>query len=378
MHRISPRRLAALAALLTLMAIALALPPPTRAQMGERCFPETGYCISGVIRAYWERNGGLPIFGYPITPQQTETVEGTWTGPVQWFERDRLEDHSAEGIGVLAGRLGARALELANSPWESFPKADPGDGCQYFPQTGHSLCEPFLRYWRGNGGLERFGYPVTQVFYETLEGRKYLVQYFERRRMEIHPELPNSPVLLGLLGRAVRDTPEPFSRYPQCLENALPSLRNVNIGKPLGCPTLAPLPGVPASTQQFERGVMIWTDTRNRPRLAPNVPPIFALVTPGPTMQSFNDTWAPGEPDTPSATPPSPALYAPWRGFGKVWAENPELRNAIGWAVEAQAQPRTADIQLFDNVLLVRINETGVVYAFGNTNTPTDAQIVAP
>ncbi|MFP4438383.1 MAG: hypothetical protein ACLFVO_14155 [Chloroflexaceae bacterium] len=25
-----------------------------QAQIGERCFPETGYCISGRIRTFWE------------------------------------------------------------------------------------------------------------------------------------------------------------------------------------------------------------------------------------------------------------------------------------------------------------------------------------
>src|SRR5215216_7407189 len=75
-----------------------------QAQTTQRCFAETNQCIGGPIRAYWERNGGLPIFGYPVSPQRVETVEGQ-TLPVQWFERDRLEDHGA--AGVLAGRLGA-------------------------------------------------------------------------------------------------------------------------------------------------------------------------------------------------------------------------------------------------------------------------------
>ena len=68
----------------------LAAPSSAQAQSGERCFPETNQCIVGPIRAYWERHGGLPIFGYPITPQRVETVEGR-TLPVQWFQRDRLE-----------------------------------------------------------------------------------------------------------------------------------------------------------------------------------------------------------------------------------------------------------------------------------------------
>ena len=39
-------------------------------------------------------------------------------------------------------------------------------GCRYFPQTGHSLCGIFLSYWLNNGGLERFGYPVTEMMGE--------------------------------------------------------------------------------------------------------------------------------------------------------------------------------------------------------------------
>jgi hypothetical protein len=38
---------------------------PAHAQSDQRCFPETGQCISGRIREYWEQNGGLPVFGFP-------------------------------------------------------------------------------------------------------------------------------------------------------------------------------------------------------------------------------------------------------------------------------------------------------------------------
>ena len=39
---------------------------PASAQ-SQRCFPETSFCIAGVIRTYWERSGGLAVFGYPIS-----------------------------------------------------------------------------------------------------------------------------------------------------------------------------------------------------------------------------------------------------------------------------------------------------------------------
>src|SRR5689334_16186474 len=191
----------------------LGLPTLASAQADQRCFAETQQCIAGPIRSYWEHNGGLPIFGYPISPQRAEVVEGQQV-PVQWFERDRLEDHGA--AGVMAGRLGARQLTLTDRPWEYFDKvaADIPANCMFFTQTGHSLCEPYLSYWRANGGLARFGYPITQPFSEVVEEQRFEAQYFERRRMERHPELAGNPILLGLLGRETIDRPDPISPFP--------------------------------------------------------------------------------------------------------------------------------------------------------------------
>jgi hypothetical protein len=182
-HLFRYRRMAILALLALLLGAAVA--QPAQAQSNQRCFPETNQCISGVIRSYWERNGGLAIFGYPITPLQIETVEGQ-TLPIQWFERDRLEDHGLDG--VLAGRLGDRFLLLQGIDWQQLP----GDnvvtpGCRFFLETQFNLCQPFLGYWERNGGLARFGYPITRMRQERLDGSEYTVQYFERRRMEYHP-----------------------------------------------------------------------------------------------------------------------------------------------------------------------------------------------
>src|SRR5262249_29794222 len=43
-----------------------------QAQQNERCFPETGFCITGRVREFWEQNGGLAVFGYPLAQQQQE------------------------------------------------------------------------------------------------------------------------------------------------------------------------------------------------------------------------------------------------------------------------------------------------------------------
>ncbi len=186
------------------MLVILFLPFMARAQ-SSRCFTETGFCIEGVIRAYWEQNGGLAVFGYPTTNLQIETNNDSWTGPTQWFERDRLEDHGSEG--VMAGRLGAGLLELQGQLWQTFPTvSNAPQNCRYFAQTRHSMCEPFTSYWEQHGGLERFGYPITEPFHASFNEWSGTVQYFERRRMEHHTDLVGTPyeVLLGLLGNEVR------------------------------------------------------------------------------------------------------------------------------------------------------------------------------
>jgi Tol biopolymer transport system component len=193
------------------------------AQTQERCFSETGFCVSGRIREFWEQNGGLPVFGLPITPQQEESIEGK-SFQVQWFERNRLELHpeNARPYDVLLGRLGVDRLAKQGRDWFTFPKSDPQANCRFFPETGHNVCGEILAAWHVSGleldgrrgkseaeNLALFGLPLSDAQSETIEGNEYTVQWFERARFELH--LENQPpynVLLGLLGREVRTTPD--------------------------------------------------------------------------------------------------------------------------------------------------------------------------
>lgn len=106
-------------------------------------------------------------------------------------------------------------------------------------------------------------------------------------------------------------------------------------------------------------------------------PRIFAVIDAGPRFRSYEDNWVEGrDPDVPAGTPPAPGLYTPWRGFGKVWSEDPTLPEAIGWATESQARPDRIDYQLFDSgIFLLHLQSTGKVYAFGNPDNPGEVQI---
>jgi hypothetical protein len=74
----------------------------------------------------------------------------------------------------------------------------------YFAETRHTLAGPLLTYWQGHGGLPMFGYPITEAFRgkNPTDGKEYVQQYFQRTRLEWHPEYKgtDSEVLLGLLG----------------------------------------------------------------------------------------------------------------------------------------------------------------------------------
>jgi hypothetical protein len=78
--------------LLAALVLAFGLQPAQRTHAAQRCFSETHQCIDGRIREFWEQNGGLPVFGFPIGGEEQRTVDGK-TFTVQRFERNRLELH---------------------------------------------------------------------------------------------------------------------------------------------------------------------------------------------------------------------------------------------------------------------------------------------
>jgi len=211
-------------ALLLLMAVAVAgffalSPAQPGVAQSRRFFAETGYNVDGRFLQFWERQGGLPVFGLPISAQRQErSSEGVFA--VQWFERERFEAHpeNSPPYDVLLGRLGDEALRQAGRDWQTLPPGAPTDGCRFFAATRHRLCEPFLGYWERNGlefdgqpgtsyaeSLALFGLPLTEPTMETnSSGATVLTQWFERARFEYHPDNPEPyQVLLGRLGAEV-------------------------------------------------------------------------------------------------------------------------------------------------------------------------------
>jgi hypothetical protein len=172
--------------------------------------PGIANCIEGRFLDYWRQNGGLPVFGYPISPA-TQQTNGEGTFLTQYFERNRFEYHADKSrpYDVLLGRLGDDRLKQQGRDWTTFPKAQPGTA-HYFAETGHAIAPVFWGYWSSHGlefdgkagtsyaeSLALFGLPLSEPMMETnSSGDTVVTQWFERARFEDHGA---QGVLLGLL-----------------------------------------------------------------------------------------------------------------------------------------------------------------------------------
>ncbi len=170
---------------------------PTITDPDVRYFSETKHSVSGAFRQFWALNGGLQVFGLPLTESFEEAGPIGVKRQVQYFERAKLEAAPQDAKNIALARLGA---ELASG--RTFPTIAPFDSTAeraFFPQTGQAVNGWFLRYWLAHGGVNVFGFPLSGEVVEN--GRT--VQYFERARFELAPGAidPESGISLGQIGR---------------------------------------------------------------------------------------------------------------------------------------------------------------------------------
>lgn len=143
----------------------------------EVYYPITGYSVGGGFLDFFQKWGGVPVFGYP---RSQEVREGGKT--VQYFQKARFEFYPELAGTPYQVQLGLLAMELTRS--RTFPKVEPFESTPdkvFFPQTGHSLQGAFLRFFREHGGVDVLGYPWSE---ELTEGNAR-VQYFQRVRLEL-------------------------------------------------------------------------------------------------------------------------------------------------------------------------------------------------
>jgi hypothetical protein len=110
-----------------------------------------------------------------------------------------------------------------------------------FPETGKTVSGRFLQHWDTNGGLARYGLPISDEVGEIsdTDGQLCTVQYFERGVLELHPDnrAPNDviPSNLGSMRYHQRYRGGAPNQRPSTAPGAI---RFKETGKTLGGPFL--------------------------------------------------------------------------------------------------------------------------------------------
>lgn len=118
-----------------------AQPPVSCGALQETCTTvgQTNHSLRGDFLQYWLGNGGLPVFGYPLTEQFPLRATNGQNFTAQYFERNRFELHPENAdprYRVLLGRLGAEALATNAAAVKTWPVvATPNYGAAVAPPT---------------------------------------------------------------------------------------------------------------------------------------------------------------------------------------------------------------------------------------------------
>lgn len=193
------------------------------------------------------------------------------------------------------------------------------------------------------GEVDRGG--AVNVYWNVLNARGVLVSRLNADRQPV--DFFVNPALAGTWVLNLPDTITDRATFQLYIvgpdETVMQREMTVNVRCPYtyffgsdpnaGCPQSGVLE-VQAAYQAFERGFMIWRgDTRE------------IYVFSNATGQSYvvPDTWTENETIEIAAQPPA-GQYAPERGFAKVWLNQVDVMNGLGWAT-APEMPYTMRVQ---------------------------------
>lgn len=94
---------------------------------------------------------------------------------------------------------------------------------------------------------------------------------------------------------------------------------------------------------------------------------IYVLYSGG-SYQRFEDTFEGAvDPFNGGETPPAGGLMEPSLGFGKIWRNQPGVRDGLGWATAAEVMG-TGRFELFLRGEMIWISQTNQTYVFTNSN----------
>jgi hypothetical protein len=122
----------------------------------------------------------------------------------------------------------------------------------------------------------------------------------------------------------------------------------------LGCAT-GPSASTKFSHQLFEGGQMIFRK---------DVQAIYVLYYVDNTWEQFPDTYTEGEPWYLNEMNPPPDRKQPIKGFDRVWENNPQVLNKIGWALRDEVGLIGGNYEAFQNGTALWLSHPGYLEAY--------------
>jgi hypothetical protein len=156
-----------------------------------------------------------------------------------------------------------------------------------------------------------------------------------------------SPAAVSVPGQNINCVTAPTARIGEIYADD-PSLAAL-----LGCPVGGAVDIITAS-QVFQNGSMLYVQ---------GSPGSIYVLASDSRFTRFDDTYnAAADPESTGQTPPSPTLYEPVRGFGKVWRTYVDVRERLGWATTTEAGNNSA-LQLFERGRMLTLPQRNQVLA---------------
>lgn len=125
--------------------------------------------------------------------------------------------------------------------------------------------------------------------------------------------------------------------------------------RPLTCPLNPPLISA-AAALRFELGYMIWVQEQNA---------VYVLYddTALPAWEVFPDRFEEGMPERDDTIVAPETLWQPKRGFGLVWRTYDSVRRRLGWALRADEEGFTTQVQVGEDGTVYVADPQGGVFA---------------
>jgi hypothetical protein len=278
----------------------------------------TGKIQTGDAKTEFALSAKVPVAGDP---------DNTWP---TYASLDKLRTAASQGAGPVTrvynpdGTFGTRAAS-AGDPLTNIAATD--------GVTGHSLPQAFADFRNDpRHPLATIGLAITEPFWTTVKvagaRKEVMVQAFERRVLTYTPSNPDPyKVEFGNIGQHYyrwRYSPDGgfgtpiVSGIAANFRVAYGSRYNPDLGKPL-VPNAADR--VSLAAVEMENGYMLYDGGAKK---------VYVLPYRGGAL-IYDDTWTDGQ-DPGGAPGPRQGLVEPSRGFGKVWRENPSVKEALGYA----------------------------------------------